>query len=619
MTDLRMRLFAALALTALCLPPNAIASEAGSSLPFNAQTFARAKKEGKMVVLDLEAVWCHWCHVMDSKTYADPAVKALLSKRFLFCRIDQDSRPDLANKYEDYGWPATIVFDADAHELAKRAGYINPQKMQVLLKQLIADPYFEKGSKVKVSNKANEVATGSIPGKIPGKILGKGLSTADREMLIARHDSGHDPRYGGWGTYQKFLDADSFEYALHRHPEQAQMALAGELHLLDREFGGVYQYSTDGDWDHPHFEKIMQTQCDALRAFSLGYAAFGEQRFLDASQSIAAFLNDFLLDPSGAFYTSMDADLKQGEHSADYFSLDRSKRLALGLPHIDKHIYARENGWAIAALTQLYMAGGNTKYLDMAKRAMTTIQKSHGMESTDHNMLGFIHSSDLGIDKDQPAALFLGDTLAMAKAYLALYQATADRSYLQRASACLLFIQKHFEADSGYVTALDKNAVVPASPLLDENIGLARLANLLHQYNQSSTATAVAEHAMAYLCTPQAINKRKILVAGILLADLELNQPPLHITIVGPKQDSQAASLFAAANALPEPYKRVEWLDKKEGPLPNNDTDLPEMPRPAAFSCQQGRCSMPAYDAPTLKKMVRTIRSGSQSDAPAHN
>lgn len=611
MTDLHMRLFVALALAALCFPSVTIASDAGSSLPFNAQTFARAKKEGKMVVLDLEAVWCHWCHVMDSKTYADPAVKALLSKRFLFCRIDQDSRPDLANKYEDYGWPATIIFDADAHELAKRAGYINPQKMQVLLKQLIVDPHFERESTVKVSSNASEVSAGTFPGK--------GLSTADREMLIARHDAGYDPRYGGWGTYQKFLDADSFEYALHRHPDQAQMALAGEMHLLDREFGGVYQYSTDGDWDHPHFEKIMQTQSDALRAFSLGYAAFDEQRFLDASQSIAAFLNDFLLDPSGAFYTSMDADLKQGDHSADYFSLDRSKRLALGLPRIDKHIYARENGWAIAALTQLYMAGGKTKYLDMATRAMATIQKSHGMKSPDHNMLGFIHASDLDTDKDQPPALFLGDTLAMARAYLALYQATADRSYLQRASACLLFIQKHFKADSGYVTALDKNAVVPASPLLDENIGLARFANLLHQYDPSTTAKSVAEHAMTYLCTPQAINKRKILVAGILLADLELNQAPLHITIVGPKQDSQAASLFAAANALPEPYKRVEWLDKKEGPLPNNDTDLPEMPRPAAFSCQQGRCSMPAYDAPTLKKMVRTIRSGSQLDAPAHN
>ena len=41
--------------------------------PWSDTVFAEAKRSHKFVLLDLEAVWCHWCHVMDAKTYSDPA------------------------------------------------------------------------------------------------------------------------------------------------------------------------------------------------------------------------------------------------------------------------------------------------------------------------------------------------------------------------------------------------------------------------------------------------------------------------------------------------------------------------------------------------------------------
>ena len=75
--------------------------------------FARAKREHKFVYLDLEAVWCHWCHVMDDITFRDPEVVRLMGERYIAVKVDQDARPDLSNRYEDYGWPATVVFNAD--------------------------------------------------------------------------------------------------------------------------------------------------------------------------------------------------------------------------------------------------------------------------------------------------------------------------------------------------------------------------------------------------------------------------------------------------------------------------------------------------------------------------
>src|SRR5678815_2574116 len=62
--------------------------------PWSDGVWARAKAEHKLVLLDLGAVWCHWCHVMDETTYRNAAVTELIQKHFVAIRVDQDSRPD---------------------------------------------------------------------------------------------------------------------------------------------------------------------------------------------------------------------------------------------------------------------------------------------------------------------------------------------------------------------------------------------------------------------------------------------------------------------------------------------------------------------------------------------
>ena len=59
------------------------------------EIFAQAEKQNRFVLLDLGAVWCHWCHVMEEITYRDPKVIALIKQRYIAVRVDQDSRPDL--------------------------------------------------------------------------------------------------------------------------------------------------------------------------------------------------------------------------------------------------------------------------------------------------------------------------------------------------------------------------------------------------------------------------------------------------------------------------------------------------------------------------------------------
>lgn len=549
---------------------------------FDQAVFAEAKRDHKFVLLDLEAVWCHWCHVMDAETYSDAAVQKLLNSKYICVRVDQDARPDLSNKYEEYGWPATIIFNENGAEIVKRSGYINPAKMSRLLSAIIKDPSPEKDSSSSVVAATDSVSLGSGENRLTASL---------RQELIAKHVAGNDSKYGAWGTYQKFLDFDSAEYAMvqglagdSQSKVRAMAALDGELNLLDPAFGGVYQYSTDGDWAHPHFEKIMQTQAENMRLYALAYRLYGEERYLKAAKAIARYLQEFLSAPDGAFYTSQDADLVSGVHSGEYFSLDSAARLKQGLPRIDKHCYARENGWAINAMVELYLASRDKQYLDRAITTAQWVMANRQLKLSAATQLGFRHGES---DKAGP---FLGDSLAMARAFLSLYRATGERKWLNQAELTANFIDSEF-----------KRSI--ASSTIDENVQLARFANLLYQYTGEKKYRGLAEQALAFLALPETAGRRKIFVAGILLADQELTAEPIHITIVGSKADAQAKELFATAAALPAPYMRVEWFDAREGPLPNTALELPQLPKAAAFLCGNGRCSTPAYDEVALKRL----------------
>ena len=543
--------------------------------PWSDSVFAQAKSEGRFVLLDLGTVWCHWCHVMEEVTYRDPMVIGLVGKRYLAVRVDADARPDLSNRYEDYGWPATIVFNSDGSEIVKRRGYLPPAQMASMLQAIIDDP--SPGPSVVPE-------APSVPG---GEItLGSERRNGLRQVLIDSYDNTNQ----GWGTTQKFLDWDTIEYCMtetergdQTFERMGRETLAAQLKLLDPAWGGVYQYSTDGDWQHPHFEKIMQMQAEDLRIYAAAYALWHDDTYLQAAKRIRGYLKNFLTSPEGAFYTSQDADLIDGHHGGAYFQLGDSDRRKQGIPRIDTHVYARENGWAINALTVLYAVSGNRECLEDAVRAADWVCAHRALSNG-----GFQH------DAADPAGPYLGDTLSMGRAFLALYGCTGDRAWLQKAVRTLEFISENFGTDVGYVTSARIGAL-KSRPQLDENIGVARLANLLWHYTGNAEYKRVSEQAMRFVVSPGTTDHRGYLVAGVLLADHEISAAPLHITVVGRKNDPKAQELFSAAIRQPRMYKRIEWLDEREGALPNPDVGYPTLKNAAAFLCTDKACSAPVF------------------------
>jgi uncharacterized protein YyaL (SSP411 family) len=552
--------------------------------PWSDAVFAQAKKEGRFVLLNLGAVWCHWCHVMDEITYQDPKVIELIRSHYIPVWVDEDSRPDLSNRYEDYGWPATIVFGADRGEIVKRRGYIPPRPMASMLQAIVDDP--TPGPSVVAEAELTPANEAALTAEARNKL---------RQVLIDAYDHGNR----GWGTVQKWLDWDIIEYCMAEtlrgdkaFERMARETLAAQLNLMDPAWGGVYQYSTDGDWRHPHFEKIMQMQAEDLRIYAQAYALWRDETYLQAARQIRSYLKNFLTSPEGAFYTSQDADLVPGEHGGEYFQLDDAGRRQRGMPRIDTHIYARENGWAINALATFYAITGEQDYLDDAIRAADWIIAHRALPGG-----GFRH------DEKDPAGPYLGDTLFVGRAFLTLYAVTADREWLRRAEQAVQFASANFKADIGYLTSAGAGEL-KSKPQLDENVGVTRLANLLDHYTGKAEYTQIAEHAMRFLAAPGVADRRGFLVAGALLADREIGAAPLHLAIVGRKSDPAARALFAAALRQPVTYKRVEWWDQREGALPNPDVQYPELEQAAAFVCTDRSCSAPIFSPDKISSLA---------------
>lgn len=553
--------------------------------------FAQAKKEKKLVLLDLGAVWCHWCHVMDEKTYSDPQVAAYMNEHFVAAKVDQDAHPDLASRYHDWGWPATILLDADGQELAKFSGYMPKPLFMARLRAFVEEP--TPGPSVRAEPKLKAVKNSSLDKTLKAR-------------LNALYRMSYDDKEKGWGFGQKWMDWNMVEYgmelALDGTKDGQQMAretLDKQQLLLDPIWGGVYQYSHGKVWTNPHYEKLTIFQAHNIRTFALASILWNKDQDLKAAKDIFAYTQNFLKSPEGAYYTSQDADLIKGEHSETYFNGNDAERRKQGIPAVDKNIYSQENGLLIEAFSTLYAATGDNKYLTAAETAARWIIENRGVAGG-----GFRHGEKA--DKGGP---FLADNLHMGQGLLILAQVTGKEEWLQRAEKCGQFMVKHLKGELGFLShPLSKKAVgVFAKPVVrrGENIVMARFLNLLAAATGNKSFKQSAAHAMAYLLIPKIANQQR--TAGTLLADREFSTEAPHIVIVGSRTDENAKALFQAALRLPSRYKVVEWQDPAENKKSRSGQSFPKMDKAAVFICAGTRCSVPVFEKEALFKALERL------------
>jgi hypothetical protein len=415
-------------------------------VPWTDENFARAKQERRFILLDCAAEWCHWCHVMDETTYLDPDIGRILSNRFVAIRVDIDARPDLAERYGAWGWPATVIFSPDAEELGKFRGYLTPEELKTALASV---------------DHINPQAQSYVPPDPP--------ATVDMlEWIGARVtrdlDDWYDPSEGGWGRQQKAPLGANVEFELRRAThgdtralQRAAFSLEKQRALIDPVWGGIYQYSAASKWNEPHFEKLMAYQAANLEAAAHVFQATGNRAFLADARKIDSYLEKFFTSTNGTFFATQDADLNAHEKDKPfvdgraYYALDDAGRRKLGYPRIDTHVYARENGLAIAALCSLYEVTQDQAVLERARRAADAILASH---VTDDGSVW--HDADR-----KTGPFYLADAAAFGWGLLRLGQASGDTHYNLAAKRIALAAVKNFvDAKSGgyFEHTADENA-----------------------------------------------------------------------------------------------------------------------------------------------------------------
>ena len=496
---------------------------------FDSEIFSRSKKEHKLVLLHLRANWCHWCHVMEEKTYTNATVLSYLEKNYITCMEDHDERQDLTSIYSEYGWPATIIFDENGNELFKEAGYIPADEFLANLTELKNNPV-----PLSASNAESEIKL--TPDEAIKQNSIKTLKTMFEKSL--------DIEGGGFGFGQKYIEFATFEYALTNFRKDSTLkkwlssSVVNSTGIFDKEWGGVFQYSTNNDWNHVHFEKLLAIQARYIKIYCWYYKLFNDPEALRKAESISKYVDRFLTQPQGGFYNAQDADLIAGEKSSAYFALSDAERIKKGTPPVDKNVYTSENAEYAEALTILWATTGKQNYLNKAIECVEFLKQKRKVKNTYKH--GETYSSTIS----------LKDNLGMLKTLILLYRATQLEKYKTEAEQLVKEISNTFDSKKGYFYTYVGNSAIKAPYNVTENIEACRLLNYCSHFFHEPEYKKTASGLLDFLTSEKLVNSIST-EPGILSAAEELSYEPTNAALLIKKGEDLKAAFLTSSIAFP--------------------------------------------------------------------
>jgi uncharacterized protein YyaL (SSP411 family) len=636
--------------------------------------FETAKAENKPILLSVGYAACHWCHVMAHESFEDDETAAVMNGGFVNVKVDREERPDVDAIYqaalaligEQGGWPLTMFLTPEGAPFwggtyfPPEARFGRPGFRDLLAKVL--EVYH--GAPDRVAQNAEQLKSAlqrlSHPragGPVPPDFL---------ERAAAALVSAVDPAFGGIGQAPKFPQPALLEllwrgFKRTRNPAMSHAVMLtleriSQGGIYDHLGGGFARYSTDGEWLVPHFEKMLY---DNAQLVSLMTMAWPENKSPLLAARIAETADWALREmrvPGGGFASSYDADSEGvegkfyvwSESEVDEFlgadagffksaydvtaagnwedanilrrrtdygddpgaeeKLARCRAILWQAretrvkPGWDDKVLADWNGLMIAALAEAGAAFERPDWLEAARAAFAFVTENLG----DGERLRHSWRKD---EARHPATL--DDYAAMAKGALALFEATGETSYIDRAERWVAVADKHFRDESGgyFLTADDtaglitrtKTATDGALPSGNGTMAavLARLYHLTAKdvYRERAAATIAAfsgEIAAGFYSFP------------VLLAADDLLANAVEIVVLGERGAADMNTLIRAVNSRSLP-NRVIRIASPGADLPPGHPAHGRQPldgKATAFVCRRQTCSLPVTEAEALSSLL---------------
>ena len=525
-------------------------------MPWSDAIFTLAQEQHKPILLSIGYAACHWCHVMERESFESELVAEYMNAHFINIKVDREERPDVDHIYMDAlqamtgsgGWPLNIFLLPNGKPfyggtyfppiaMQNRASWMdvlkgvheafvnNFEKLEQQANQLTNHIV---QTNIKQVTSQNEEATDMVASK------------EEIELIAQRIMQGADMQWGGFGNAPKFPQTFSIQMLLrHYHLFKNDSSLNHVILSLDKMIqGGIYdhlgggfsRYSTDGQWQAPHFEKMLYDNALLVSVLSEAYQVTQKEVYKVVIQQTIHFLNRELANGQGVFYAALDADSEgvEGKYYTweyeeisklipatllsrfcSYYQIQeqgnwehtnilwtqhdfmlsetaefklakqtlftaREKRIR---PALDHKIILTWNNLMIVALCKSFASLSDESYKEQAIEAILWIENN--MLNVAENY--FYHTNTNGINKSYA---FLDDYASLIQAYIQLQEITGDKTYLLKAKHWTEYVLTHFIDEENvffYFTAdYQKDVVVRKKENYD---GAQPSGNALMAYN----------------------------------------------------------------------------------------------------------------------------------------
>lgn len=582
------------------------------------EAFLEAQAGDKLILLDLTAVWCHACHVMDETTYADREIAAMVNASFVPVRVDTDQHPDVAMRYRAGGWPTTsvllptgeILFQANAlspaemTELLQEFSYLYPQYKQDFRKQ--ADNLWQK-----LQSSGNSRNSGQV---VHPRMV---------DQTVAFMKERFDARHGGFRAAPKFFEPDAVHMALvlgffqqDTHlTDMGLKTLVAQEALLDPVWGGFYRYAEQADWTAPHYEKMLTIQAENLQNYLEAFQLTGNPAYRHTAEAVIDYVREFLTDPTNTqFWESQDADLRSPDgvtllSGAEYFALNEEERYQKGVPFVDQRVFTGSNALMAEALVTAAWVLGRSELQAMGLEVIRRLADERWNAGN-----GVLHSLEVA---DGPVVGLLSDHLQLGRALTLAYQYTHDEGFFLRAKELadntrdLLedrmvggFFDRPLE---GSKLGLLGMPIKPPAENLRAVLWYLDLFDLTHNQEYRSVAERTL-NAVVSGATP-------LPIALMGKAVDRWVRGSVHVAVIGSKDDPMTMALLKKSIQLYYPGKLVRLLDGESEQPTWGEVTFPYDGRTVAFACTDKVCSPPAFSPDAFETAMLEVIS--TLDGPA--
>lgn len=310
---------------------------------WNEQTLALARRQNKLIFLSIGYFSCQGCHKLHREALLDPEIARYLNEHYIPVMVDREILTALDDELQTYalqttglvGWPLNVFITPEGHPVAI-ALYETRQKLLQTLSYARKRWDTERDRILKDARAAADVRLAYQPKAVR---VTAAVAKKYREKFLGEIFARADLYRGGFGSGSKYPMASQLDTLLELYRQRPGQKLGkflqiwldamADLGLHDHVGGGFFRYTTDSEWQQPHYEKMLYDNAQLASLYLKAAEIFQRPRYRQVAFDTLDFLAAQMRDnKTGGFMASTSAVDEQHRPGAYYqWSKEELKRL----------------------------------------------------------------------------------------------------------------------------------------------------------------------------------------------------------------------------------------------------------------------------------------------------